>query len=281
MAIPVLYPLVPEAPLRPHPRRWPPRPRTAPTRTSPSPCSRSAASPTRCSARWWSRPCRRSEHDLGTRPRPGSPGCSPATCSPPRSAPRSSAASATCTARRAAALDFAVLTFGTLLAAVAHLAARADRGPGHPGGRRRHLPARLRHRPRRVPAREGRRRDRPALGDPRGRRRRRDRALRRDRRAPRLPLAVLDPAGPAASSPRPHLAPGARIAGPRPGQGQLARRGADDDRDLGRAARRSARQPPGAGVDEDGRPRRSSASPSSRPGSRSRCAARTPWSTWR
>ena len=52
----------------------------------------------------------------------------------------------------------------------------------------------------------------------------RDRALRRDRRAPRLPLAVLDPAGRGRRRRRPHLAPGPRIAGPRPGQGQLARR---------------------------------------------------------
>src|SRR5271155_2505244 len=39
--------------------------------------------------------------------------------------------------------------------------------PLHPGCERRHLPARLRHRPRRVPAREGRRQHRPALGDSR------------------------------------------------------------------------------------------------------------------
>ena len=63
-----------------------------------------------------------------------------------------------------------------------------------PGRRRRHLPARLRDHPRRVPARAGRRRHRADLGDPRHRRRPRHRPRRADRRHLSLPLALLDPA---------------------------------------------------------------------------------------
>ena len=58
----------------------------------------------------------------------------------------------------------------------------ADRLPDRLGCGRRALPAQLRDHPRRVPAREGQGRDRPALGGLGRRRRLRDRALRRDRR---------------------------------------------------------------------------------------------------
>ena len=48
-----------------------------------------------------------------------------------------------------------ILAGGTLLAARLAHAAAADRGPRDPGRRRRHLPARVRDRPRRVPPRDG------------------------------------------------------------------------------------------------------------------------------
>ena len=74
---------------------------------------------------------------------------------------------------------------------------RVDRGddPGarHPGRRRRDLPARVQHHPRRAAARAHRRRHRPDLGHHRHRRRLRDRAGGPDRRQPLVPLAVLDP----------------------------------------------------------------------------------------
>src|SRR5213592_2546816 len=59
--------------------------------------------------------------------------------------------------------------------------------PGSGGGG---VPAELRDHPRRVPAREGRRRDRPYLGRVRRRRRLRDRLLGPDRRPPVLALAL-------------------------------------------------------------------------------------------
>ncbi len=52
------------------------------------------------------------------------------------------------------------LALGSLLAALRLEHRRADRRPRHPGRRRRRVPAGVRHHPRRVPAREGRRRRR-------------------------------------------------------------------------------------------------------------------------
>ena len=72
---------------------------------------------------------------------------------------------------------------------------RDDRRPRDPGRVRRDLPARLRDHPRRVPGRAARGRDRAHLGDPRRRRRPRDRPLRPHHRASLVPLALLDPAG--------------------------------------------------------------------------------------
>ena len=66
----------------------------------------------------------------------------------------------------------------------------ADRLARPSGRRRGRLPAQLRDHPRRVSAREGRRRDRARLGGVRDRRRARDRALRRDRGSRLVALAV-------------------------------------------------------------------------------------------
>ena len=107
-----------------------------------------------------------------------------------------------------------VLAAGTLLAARVELAGGDRRRPLHPGRQRRHLPARVRDRARRVPAREGRREHRPAVGDPRRRRGHRHRALGGDRRAPQLSLAVLDPARGDARRGSGHLEIHPRIAGP-------------------------------------------------------------------
>ena len=106
-------------------------------------------------------------------------------------------------------------------------------------------------------------------------RRRRDRALGRDRRAPQLPLAVLDPArGDAARGGR-DLALHPRVARPRPRAHQLAGGRPDDDRHLDRAARDQPRRRPGAGARRGRSASSPSGSPSSPPGSPSRCAART------
>ena len=68
------------------------------------------------------------------------------------------------------------------------------RRPRHPGHRRRRLPARHRHRARRVPQGARRHRHRADLRDVRRGRRHRHRRCRPDRAAPRLPLPLLDPA---------------------------------------------------------------------------------------
>ena len=155
------------------------------------------------------------------------------------------------------------------------LAGGHRRGPLHPRSGGRDLPACFRDRARRVSAREGGRQHRPALGDPRRRRRRRDRAGWGDHRAPQLPLAVLaspDPngvrcAGYMALHPRVSRA-GARTC-------ELACRELDDDRHVDRVDRDQPDHRPGAGA----RQRRWGcspwASPSRAPGSPWRCAART------
>ena len=86
----------------------------------------------------------------------------------------------------------------------------------------------------------------------------------RDRRAPQLPLAVLDPARRDRRRGGRDVALHPRVAGARPGPRQLAGRGADDARHLHRAARDQRDDDVGLGLAEDARPARWSASPSRR-----------------
>ena len=89
----------------------------------------------------------------------GARGSSPATCSPPRWRRRSSASSATSSAAVEGADDRAArLRRRQRRLRARAVARRARRGPGHPGRRRRDLPARVRDHPRDVPARARRRR---------------------------------------------------------------------------------------------------------------------------
>ena len=86
---------------------------------------------------------------------------------------RSPAGSATCSARSARSSPCSSsLALGTLLSALATSIGVMIAGRVDPGRGRRRLPALVRDHPRRVPAREGRRRHRADLRDPRHRRRR-------------------------------------------------------------------------------------------------------------
>ena len=155
----------------------------------------------------------------------------------------------------------------------------ADRLPGRLGRGRRALPAQLRDHPRRVPAREGEGRDRPALGGLGRRRRLRDRPLRPDRRQLLLALplpARLDPGRPLA---RPRRALRAGVADPLAVEGRRAGRAAalgradlaDGRADRGRAVGLGVAAPPR-------RPRALRRSSSCSGASSSRARARR-WST--
>ena len=121
---------------------------------------------------------------------------------------------------------FLVGTIGGSVRLEHRLADRLSRAVRH---RRCRLPAQLRDHPRRVPAREGQGRDRPALVGVRRRRRPRDRLLGPDRRVPVVALAVhrgRDPGGrshPARQSLRPGI-PDQDPGPPRHPRGRPARR---------------------------------------------------------
>ena len=195
------------------------------------------------------------------RPRPGSPGCSPATCSRPRSAPRSSAASATCTARSGCCCGrCCVLIVGTLLAAVASslpllIAARVIQGvaggifPLAFGIVRDEFP------PEKVAGGIGLLSAILGVGGGVG-------IVLSGVIVEHLdyhwlfwiPLVAI------VARRRRHLAPGPGIAGAHARPGQLAGRGADDDRHLGGAAGDQPDLELGLGLEQDPRPDPASAS---------------------
>jgi hypothetical protein len=108
------------------------------------------------------------------------------------------------------------------------LAAGLDRGPHHPGHRRRHIPAVVLDHPRRIPGWPGPGEHRADVSHPRRRRRIRASGRRPDRRAPELAVALLDSAACHGRGCCVHLALDPGIAGPLSWPAQLGSGCADD-----------------------------------------------------